>query len=120
MKTNKLFVYGTLREYGPFRKFLNRGSIVAFGRGKIKARRVKFKYPAIVEDGESYVEGEIFEIKDPEEILPVFDKYEEFDPKNPAASLYVRKIKKAVLGNKKCVRVFVYVLNKRLVDSKAR
>jgi hypothetical protein len=61
------------------------------GRERFGARRVKFKYPAIVEEGESYVEGEIFDI------LPVFDKYEEFDPKNPAASPYVRKTKKAGL-----------------------
>ena len=50
MKTDKLFVYGTLKKYGPFKKLMKMGSIVLIGRGKIKARYVKFKYPAAVED----------------------------------------------------------------------
>jgi gamma-glutamylcyclotransferase (GGCT)/AIG2-like uncharacterized protein YtfP len=111
MKTNKLFVYGTLSTYEPFLSLLNKGEIVRIGKGKIEARRVKAKYPAAVEDNKSFVSGEIFEIKNPEKILPIFDKYEEFDWKNRERSLYIRKVKRAVQDDKKKTYVFVYLYN---------
>ena len=120
MKVNKLFVYGTLKQYGPFRRFLKEGSIVAIGRGKIRARRVRFRYPAVVEDKKNHVTGEIFEMRDPAKVLPVLDRYEEFDPKNRRESLYIRKVKKATLENKKSVYVFVYMLNRPPTNKKKR
>ena len=57
-------------------------------------------------------------MKNPEKIFSVLDKYEEFDPKNPRKSLYIRKIKRAFMKNKKPVYVYVYIFNKTLTNPK--
>ncbi len=113
MRTHKLFVYGTLKTYPPFLEFLERGVVRYLCKGKIKAKKIKFEYPAVVEDKKNLVSGEIFEIIEPNLVFPVLDEYEEFNPKNPVESLYVRKIKRAVLENGKLGYVFVYIFNKK-------
>lgn len=124
MRSNKLFVYGTLKDYGPFKEFLKKGLLVRVGKGRIKAKRIEImvgreRYPAALEDKGSFVEGDVFFMREPERVLPVLDEYEEFYPERPSESLYIRKMKRARVGDR-FFYVHVYLLNRAKLPSEGR
>ena len=68
------------------------------------------EYPGAVEKKGRYVYGEVYEIKDSDNVLRKLDEYEEFDPRNPQHSLFVRRASEVIMedGTEVCAIVYFY------------
>jgi len=111
-KINYLFVYGTLLdEENEFAIYLKQNCSF-YSEGKFKGRLyVLGEYPgAVLDDGNDYVQGSIFELKNVEEVLTRLDDYEGFGEDQEQPNLFVRK---RILIENDNVRVacWVYLYN---------
>lgn len=112
-KINKIFVYGTLEKTAFFSDLINKGEIRYIGNGKIQAKLYDLgEYPGAVEDKENYVYGRVYEAKNIDKILPIFDGYEEFYPNKPENSLFIRKVIEVIMENDETLNAFVYIYNR--------
>lgn len=86
-----LFLYGTLRQGEPMFEQLRLSDALEFvGETSFPGALYDLgDYPGAV-PGDGLVAGELHRIRDPG-ILTALDEYEEFDPANPATSLFVRQ-----------------------------
>lgn len=117
---NKIFSYGTLDRTRFFSDLFRAGEIRYVGKGKIRAKLYDLgEYPGAVEDKESYVHGRVYEVKNIERVLPMFDEYEEFHPNKPETSLFIRKDIWVTMENGESLRAFVYLYNKAVERKKA-
>ncbi len=92
---DELFVYGTLHpDHAPdeiadvVRKF------VPLGDGRIYGERLNLgEYPGVIVDGaeKQTIPGTVFRISGGTKALQRLDRYEEFFPKNPQKSLFIRR-----------------------------
>lgn len=57
--------------------------------------------------------GELYELRDPRQQIPVLDKLEEFDPACPSKSQFLRRRVTVRLGAKRSVRAWMYCLPQR-------
>jgi gamma-glutamylcyclotransferase (GGCT)/AIG2-like uncharacterized protein YtfP len=94
-----LFVYGTLRKGSnhPMAAFLARNATFV-AEGRTRGRLLDLgTYPGMVEpvSPDDWVEGDVFELTDPESILPALNRYEGCDRPNP---LYERRQTPIVLS----------------------
>ncbi|AFK05233.1 AIG2 family protein [Emticicia oligotrophica DSM 17448] len=122
-ETEYLFVYGTLlSEYGDndshqwvrkYAEFLGKATIEG------KMYMVDY-YPGIIpcSKGERFcVKGELYKLHEPEQLFSLLDRYEEYNPMDPAHSEYVRKKVNAVLKNDgKTYEAWVYYFNQSVED----
>jgi gamma-glutamylcyclotransferase (GGCT)/AIG2-like uncharacterized protein YtfP len=104
-----LFVYGTLRRgsVDPMAEFL--GQHARFiGQGKASGRLLDLgAYPGMVEaeSPDEWVQGDVFELADPQTTFLTLDRYEGCDRPNP---LYERRITFVKLSTGKEVRAWYY------------
>lgn len=110
-----LFLYGTLRRDGESHEKLHLGTRLRFlMRCVVKGRLFDLgPYPAFL-NGEGLVHGELFEPGDAT-ILADLDAFEEFDPGDTTASLYLRE-RIAVVGSPH--EAFVYRYNRPVYGSR--
>lgn len=110
-----LFVYGTLAGENAPREIADTVRKLKYvGKGFVLGRLYNLgKYPgAILEDKARHkIFGKIFELPSDRKLLNRLDAYEEFDPKRPAKSLFVRKQTSISRPNRKKVKGWVYEYN---------
>jgi gamma-glutamylcyclotransferase (GGCT)/AIG2-like uncharacterized protein YtfP len=71
------------------------------------------EYPgAVLSDAGPTIEGQVFELPDDPEVLKRLDEYEEFDPRNPERSLFIREECSVLLDRGKKVTSWVYSYNR--------
>jgi gamma-glutamylcyclotransferase (GGCT)/AIG2-like uncharacterized protein YtfP len=108
-----LFAYGSLRPaLAPpsVRPLLRR--LVELGPAWMPGRLCDLGlYPAaqLDPDAETHIRGEVFQLPDARETLAALDDYEDFDPADPAASLYLRVRHPATLADGSQLLCWVYV-----------
>ncbi|RFS14748.1 gamma-glutamylcyclotransferase [Emticicia sp. C21] len=118
-----LFVYGTLlSEYGNIEshEWINKFA-EPMGKAMMEGKMYMVDYyPGIVpcQSGEKYfVKGELYKLKEPEKLFSLLDKYEEYNPMDPAHSEYVRKKATIFLKtNKQEYNAWVYYFNQSVED----
>ena len=91
--SDRVFFYGTLMTGFDRRRRLGMDDRLVFrGRGWIQAALFDLGlYPAAVPAQDGKVWGEVFEIDNPDDVLPALDGIEGYDPGTPDTSLYVRQ-----------------------------
>jgi gamma-glutamylcyclotransferase (GGCT)/AIG2-like uncharacterized protein YtfP len=120
-RTQKLFVYGTLRRGFALHSRLARLDARYLGKGRIAGNLYNLgEYPGAVPSRSrgKAVEGEVYELQDPEKQLKTLDRAEEFNPAVPERSLFIRQKATVRLTGGRRVRAWVYFLPRR--PSKAR
>ncbi len=120
-KTQKLFVYGTLRRGFALHSRLAKLEARYLGRGRIAGNLYNLgEYPGAVPSRSrgKAIEGEVYELQDPEKQLKALDRVEEFKSALPERSLFIRQKTTVRLTDGKRVRAWVYFLPRR--PSKAR
>jgi gamma-glutamylcyclotransferase (GGCT)/AIG2-like uncharacterized protein YtfP len=113
---DKLFVYGTLRRGFPLHAHLAPEKSRFLGRGKIRGRLYDLgEFPGAVDSVSSAdeIEGELFQLLEPERLLAELDEIEEFDPAKPQESLFVRRMVSVSLPAQKETRAWAYLLAKK-------
>lgn len=108
---SRVFVYGTLRRGFPLHHHLTDQSPKFIDNGTIRARLYDLgEYPGarLSDLASDEVDGEVYELL-PEQ-LRALDEIEEYDPKKPADSLFVRKLVDVSLDSGDVTRAWVYVL----------
>ena len=120
LQPNKLFVYGTLRRgFAPHEHL--RSSARFLGKGTILGRLYDLgEFPGAIpsEQPSEEVEGELYELGNLGQQLKALDEYEEFDPENPAKSLFVRQRVNVRLETGEKLEAWTYFLPEK--PSKAR
>jgi len=107
----RIAFYGTLRQsFGVQRKLGVERWLSVLGPCVISGRSIKhLGYPGLV-PGDGEVAAELYEVLDPRAFV-ILDDYEQFNPMDPAGSLYVRKV--VGLLTPDC-DAWVYFANERL------
>ncbi len=110
-----LFVYGTLMKNfdNPFSKRLQSYSdYIAEGTFPGSLYRVSW-FPAAVYSPASplSVHGEIYRMKEPDQLLPFLDEYEEVHA-DPAQNLYIRRIIPVLASDKRIFHCWTYLYNR--------
>lgn len=118
-----LFVYGTLlSEYGDIDSHKWVDQYAEFiGKAKMEGKMYMVDYyPGIIpcDAGEKYfVKGELYKLREPEKLFGFLDRYEEYNPIDPAHSEYVRKETKVCLNiDGKIYDAWVYYFNESVED----
>lgn len=115
-KPEYLFSYGTLMPSHAPREI--RHVVARFrrvGGGSVEGRLYDLgEYPGAIlrRNGGSRVRGQVFELPDPE-VLRELDRYEGYNARRPASSLFVRKRKLVTMRNGSTVRCWVYEYNRK-------
>ena len=116
MKTNYIFVYGTLRrnvKNSNYKLIAKYTDYIGFGFVYGKLYNISWYRGAVLErKGKSKVYGEIYRIKKPfyKKLFKILDNYEECSPKFPKPHEYRRVVTDAFLGKRK-IKVCVYEYN---------
>ena len=116
MGSDKVFVYGTLRRGFALHSELKKVGARYLGKGQILGKLFDLgEYPGAVRlaGGNSNIEGELYELQNPAEQLAVLDEIEEFDPRLPNKSLFIRKKATVKLKDGGRVRAWVYFLPRK-------
>ncbi len=113
---NRIFVYGTLlgRNKG-IKKITGKNDCRYLGRGLIRGAMYDLgEYPGVKRIGarDGHVHGEVYEITDFDEVVPLLDEYEETDPVNPGKGLFRRHLTTVSMNDGRKVRAFVYLYNR--------
>lgn len=114
--SEKLFVYGTLRRGYSLHSRLVKMNAKYLGSGHIGGALFDLgDYPGAVpsRSKRSRVDGELYELVSPRDQFKVLDRLEEYSPKRPRASLFVRRRATVQMRNGKRVRAWVYFLPRR-------
>ena len=116
-----LFVYGTLMK-GLQEGWQRKVGARFVGRGRINGKLYDLgKYPgAIFTDAGSggYVKGELYKVRDPELATRILDRFEEFSPRRPHKSLFLRVVARVTLEDDRTEDAWVYVYNRPVDESK--
>ena len=108
-----LFVYGTLRSgsASPMARELARNAAL-IGPARMRGRLVDLGlYPGLLDAGDSddWVDGEVWGMRAPDELLPAIDAYEGCGVNDPEPHEYKRVIRIAVLASGERVAAWVYL-----------
>jgi gamma-glutamylcyclotransferase (GGCT)/AIG2-like uncharacterized protein YtfP len=108
-----VFFYGTLMAGFDRRRQAGIDEKLAYiGRGSIKAALFDLGlYPAAVPAPDRRVWGEVYEVTDPEAVLPALDVIEGFTPLQPDNSLYLRTLVDVTLPDGGSAQAWVYFYN---------
>ena len=115
-----LFVYGTLRRGQPLHPYLAGSRTRFVGEGVIPGRLFDLgDYPAAIADSRRFstIRGEVHELLVPEEILPVLDEVEGFDPGRRETSLFERVEATVELENRRTLKAWVYFYKRTLLGA---
>lgn len=114
IETNKVFVYGTLKEGGHFAQEFNsvrKSSEPAEIQGTMFS--VNGMYPAVILEGNTVIHGEIHEFENFERILPRLDMIEGYNElSDPPLNLYNRSIITITTLSGKTVEAWIYTFNR--------
>jgi len=114
-----LFVYGTLRRSAnhPMHQLLEQTSrFIGMAHFQGKLYQVTH-YPAVVASAnpDEQVLGEVYQLLQPEKILPQLDKYEECGADFPEPQEYRRELQPVRLENGDSLTAWVYLYNRSTV-----
>lgn len=119
--TNFLFVYGTLMK-GFQEDWQTKVGARLLGRGIINGKLYDLgEFPgAICAAGDSgeYVKGELYQVRDAALATRILDQFEEFFPRQPHKSLFVRIIAPVTLEDGRRENAWVYVYNQPVDESR--
>jgi gamma-glutamylcyclotransferase (GGCT)/AIG2-like uncharacterized protein YtfP len=110
-----LFVYGTLHpdrapaEIAPAVRTLRE-----LGPGTLRGTRYDLgEYPGVVihPDRNDQVQGTVFTLPDDPAVLRALDRYEDYCPNDPVASLFLRVIQPVTLSDGATLDCWVYLYN---------
>jgi len=111
-----LFLYGTLLpEKAPDEVASVVKRFRPVGRAHIRGRLYDFgDFPGAILDPSSAatIQGQLVLLPPGRALLHLIDRYEEFDPSKPKASLFVRKKADIKLSNGRSLKGWVYVYNR--------
>lgn len=107
----RLFVYGSLRRDAPDGRadLLGDGAELV-GRGRVRGRLLDLgAYPGLVPavTREERVRGELYAIRS-RRTLAALDAYEDYDPRRPERSLFLRREAQVELDSGNTTRAWVY------------
>jgi gamma-glutamylcyclotransferase (GGCT)/AIG2-like uncharacterized protein YtfP len=108
-----VFFYGTLMAGFDRRRQAGIDDKLAYiGRGSINAALFDLGlYPAAVPASDRQVWGEVYEVTDPDTVLPALDVIEGFSPAQPDSSLYLRTRAEVTLKDGSAAQAWVYFYN---------
>lgn len=103
-----LFLYGSLmRGFPPHDRFGLHRRAAFLGPGSVRGRLISLgPYPGLIADAAGTVRGEVYRVKDPR-LISDLDRFEDFDPARPKASLYLR-VTVPLLDDGRRVQVYRY------------
>jgi gamma-glutamylcyclotransferase (GGCT)/AIG2-like uncharacterized protein YtfP len=82
------------------------------GRGSIAAALFDLGlYPAAVPAPDRRVRGEVYEVTDPDAVLPALDVIEGYTPLQPDSSLYIRTVADVTFDDGRLAQAWVYFYN---------
>lgn len=112
MSAPRLFVYGSLRRDAPGSRHELLGEGAEFlGRGRVRGRLLDLgAYPGLVAavTQDEWVRGELHAIPG-RRALARLDAYEDYDPRRPERSLFLRREAKVELDSGEVIAAWVYV-----------
>lgn len=111
-----LFVYGTLRRHDEMHRLLAHSAEFV---GTAVSQSVMYDtgdYPAALPSKHETdkITGEVYLLREPENILRVLDDYEEFDPQSTDTSLFRREQTEVRLQNAMPLKAWIYYYNRRV------
>ncbi|MCU1322389.1 MAG: Acetyl-CoA carboxylase [Acidobacteriaceae bacterium] len=113
-----LFVYGTLHpDRAPEEIQSVVKNMVPIGKGTVVGNLHDLgEYPGLVLDGKrkQRIPGSVFALPDDPDALQALDKYEEFEPKDPDNSLFVRAKRMVTFADGSRKQCWVYIYNQKL------
>lgn len=110
-----VFVYGLLMKGQELHAHVAGGTFV--GEGSVRGVLWSFgRYPGLT-DGDDEVRGELYRFDDLASALDVLDDVEEYDPSDPAGSLYVRSVRPVRTSTGQPVDAWTYVYNRAVADA---
>ncbi|MEO0897347.1 MAG: gamma-glutamylcyclotransferase family protein [Bacteroidota bacterium] len=114
MESEYLFVYGSLLKQvnNMMSSYLSlKSSLIGEGMMKGRLFMIDF-YPGAIyeEEGNHWVKGDIYHMKEAQKIFKVLDEYEGYIPSKPEESLYQRQIVN-VLNIETSIPCWVYLYN---------
>lgn len=111
-----VFTYGTLQpEYAPDEMTATLAQLRPEGRGFVRGVLYDLgEYPGAVLDPDSKqkISGTVFQLPRDAHILCKLDDYEEFDPRAPDKSLFIRTIQPVTLASGRILPCWVYEYNR--------
>lgn len=120
-ETNRIFVYGTLRQGFPLHRFLERSGARLLGSGSIAGNLYdlgEFPGALAASDPDAKVQGEVYELRDSDKQLRELDGIEEYNPEQPGNSLFVRRLAVVKLQNGASVRAWTYFLSRKPTNAR--
>ena len=115
MTSDHLFVYGTLRgESSHEMASLLRQHAQFVSRATYQGRLYKIDwYPGVIpsEDPQDQVQGDLYQLEEPEILLKQLDRYEECDPGFSKPTEYIRIIQAVRDPGGKTVAAWIYLYN---------
>jgi len=113
MRKQLVFFYGTLMAGFDRRRQAGIDDRLRYlGRGAIKAALFDVGlYPAAVPAPDRQVWGEVYEVTDPDAVLPALDAIEGYSPSQPDSSLYLRALTDVALPTGPAVQAWAYFYN---------
>jgi gamma-glutamylcyclotransferase (GGCT)/AIG2-like uncharacterized protein YtfP len=120
-RSERVFVYGTLRRGQALHGLMKEAGFQYRGTGTIRARLYDLgEYPGAVPSGsnDDVVRGEIYLATEPERQISRIDEEEDFDSRRPARSLFLRRHATVRLSNGRRVRAWVYFLPREPAEAR--
>lgn len=117
-----LFVYGTLRKRFPSHEILRRLRAQFLAEGSVQGRLYDLgEYPGAVPRASDAdrIRGELYALRNGERAFKVLDRFEGYEPENPARSLFERREVTVILAGGEQARAWIYWL-RRARGSKRR
>ncbi len=120
-ETDKVFVYGTLRRGFPLHEHLADDDVRFVGKGWILGRLYDLgEFPGALPSRSpgDRIEGELYELANPQAQLEELDEVEEFDPDRPEQSLFVRRLADVEMQTGDTFKAWVYFLVRKPPDAR--
>jgi pyruvate carboxylase len=114
--TDKIFVYGTLRQGYSLHRHLRQVGAKYAGAGQIRGRLFDLgEYPGVLPSTRpsDSVRGELYDLESPRDQLSALDALEEYDPRRPRNSLFRRRIAEVRLDDGQKCKAWVYFFNRK-------
>jgi gamma-glutamylcyclotransferase (GGCT)/AIG2-like uncharacterized protein YtfP len=113
--TRFIFVYGTLMK-GFHEDWQTKVGAHLVGRGRINGRLYDLgEYPGAIcapADSGEHVRGELYEVEDAKLATRILDRFEEYFPRRPHKSLFLRIVAPVTLEDGRTENAWVYVYNR--------
>ena len=115
-KCDHIFVYGTLRSDAKnemYKLLAKHAKLVSKASFSGKLFKIDYYPGAVPSEGTAdKVFGEVYEIIEPESVLPLLDKYEECGPGFEAPTEYVRERRSVTLTDRRTLTSWIYIYNR--------